>query len=115
MDGKSRSLGCLPGGSRFRLQVSPFLMEGAGVSVLLYFVRSWAIPTMSFAQSHYRSIQRFYIADSYRAQGNLNACREFFKEAKADLSWWVQNLNAANGKQLLPKIPDVEIYSDTSL
>ena len=32
---------------------------------------TWAIPTISFAQSHYRSIKNFYIAESKRVGGNL--------------------------------------------
>ncbi|KAK4015143.1 hypothetical protein OUZ56_030131 [Daphnia magna] len=33
---------------------------------------TWAIPTIPFAQSHYRSMQRIYITDSQKALGDLN-------------------------------------------
>ena len=32
---------------------------------------NWAIPTIPFAQSHYRSMQRFYIGECRKAQGNF--------------------------------------------
>ena len=36
---------------------------------------NWAIHTIPFAQSHYRSMQRFYISESKRAHGDLSASR----------------------------------------
>ena len=76
---------------------------------------TWAIPTIPFAQSHYRSMQRFYIAESQKAKGNLNVKCALSAGSKLDLEWWVENLERANGKEFFPKIPDMEIYSDASL
>ena len=73
---------------------------------------NWAIPTIPFAQAHYRSMQRFYIGESKKAQGNLSTMRVLSQEARLDLEWWMGNLAKVNGKQFFPKIPDIEIYSD---
>ncbi|KZS19016.1 Uncharacterized protein APZ42_014682 [Daphnia magna] len=76
---------------------------------------TWAIPTIPFAQSHYRSMQRSYITESKRSGGNLNEGCTILEDAKVDLEWWVKNLEKVNGKDFYPKIPDIEIYSDASL
>ncbi|KZS06357.1 Uncharacterized protein APZ42_030220 [Daphnia magna] len=76
---------------------------------------TWAIPTIPYAQSHYRSMQRFYLNESRRASGNLNTKRALSPEAEADLRWWLSNLEVANGKVFFPKSPDIEICSDASL
>jgi hypothetical protein len=75
----------------------------------------WAIPTIPFAQSHCRSMQRFYISESKKAQGNLSICCALPLAARVDLEWWLANLAFVNGKQFFPKVPDVEICSDASL
>lgn len=76
---------------------------------------TWAIPTIPFAQSHYRSMQRFYIVESQKALGNLNVRCCLSPESRLDLEWWVANLEKVNGKEFFPKIPDLEIYSDASM
>ncbi len=76
---------------------------------------NWAIPTIPFAQSHYRSMQRFYISECKKAQGNLSIRRVLPIAARVDLEWWLANLASVNGKQFFPKVPDVEICSDASL
>lgn len=75
---------------------------------------TWAIPTIPYAQSHYRSMQRFYLNESRRASGNLNTKRTLSPEAEADLRWWLSNLEVANGKVFFPESPDIEICSDAS-
>ncbi|KZS18325.1 Uncharacterized protein APZ42_015524 [Daphnia magna] len=76
---------------------------------------NWAIPTIPFAQSHYRSMQRFYISESKKAQGNLSVRRVLPLAARVDLEWWLANLDSVNGKKFFPKVSDVEICSDASL
>lgn len=76
---------------------------------------TWAIPTIPFAQSHYRNMQRFYIAESQKMKGNLNVKCALSSGSKIALEWWVENLEKPNGKEFFPKIPDMEIYSDASL
>jgi hypothetical protein len=56
-----------------------------------------AIPTIPFAQSHYRSMQRFYISESKKEQGNLSICCAFPLAARADLEWWLANLASVKG------------------
>lgn len=74
-----------------------------------------AIPTIPFAQSHYRNMQRFYIGESQKAPGNLNVRCCLSPESRLDLEWWVVNLDKVNGKEFFPKIPDLEIYLDASM
>ena len=76
---------------------------------------TWAIPSIPFAQSHYRSMQRFYIEQAHRFNRGLNSSCMLSPDARADLEWWVVNLESINGKRFFPSEPDLEIYSDTSL
>ena len=76
---------------------------------------SWAIPAIPFAQSHYRSLQRFYISNVQRVGFNLESKVRLSPNARLDLSWWVENIEKANGKMFFPREPDFEIFSDASL
>ena len=76
---------------------------------------TWAIPSIPFAQSHYRSMQRFYIEQAHRFNRDLNSSCMLSPDARADLEWWVVNLESINGKRFFPSEPDLEIYSDASL
>lgn len=76
---------------------------------------TWAIPTVPFAQAHYRSMQRYYIQQSRKSGGDLNHRCRLSAEACDDLNWWVSNLNTVNGKCFAAGNPDLEIYSDASL
>ena len=76
---------------------------------------TWAIPTIPFEQSHYRSMQNFYITESKRVGGDLNVKCTLSSGSVLDLEWWVSNLSALNGKDFFPKIPDIEICSDASM
>jgi hypothetical protein len=69
---------------------------------------TWAIPTIPFAQSHYRSMQNFYITESKRVGGDLNV--------KCTLSSGsVLDLKRVEWQRFFPKIPDIEIFSDASM
>ncbi|KZS06633.1 Uncharacterized protein APZ42_029853 [Daphnia magna] len=61
------------------------------------------IPTIPFAQSHYRSMQRFYISESKKAHGNLSVRHVLPLAARVDLEWWLANLASVNGKQFFPE------------
>ena len=76
---------------------------------------SWAIPTVPFAQAHFRHLQRFYISESRRFGGDLNKVVSLSASAKADLEWWFSNLRSFNGKTMIPDEPEMVIYSDASL
>jgi hypothetical protein len=76
---------------------------------------TWAIPTIPFAQSHYRSMQNFYITESKRVGGNLKVKCTLSPGSILDLEWWVSNLSALNGKDFFSRIPDIEMYSDASM
>ena len=76
---------------------------------------TWAIPTVPYAQAHYRRMQRFYISEARRAGGNLDVVRQLPRAARLDLQWWVDNLLKVNGRLFFPKVADIEIYSDASL
>lgn len=76
---------------------------------------AWAIPSIPFAQAHYRSLQRFYIEESKRAGGALQSRRTLSAAARADLRWWVENIEATKGRCFIPSDPDLEIATDASL
>jgi hypothetical protein len=76
---------------------------------------TWAIPAIPFAQAHYRSLQRFYIAQAQAANFNLKYRCNLSSEAREDLTWWISNLDMAKGKVFFPQTPDLEIYTDASL
>jgi hypothetical protein len=75
---------------------------------------SWAIPTVPFAQAHFRSLQRFFIYESRRFKGDLNQAVSLPISAKVDLEWWYSNLHSFNGKAFISNEPDMVIYSDAS-
>ena len=75
---------------------------------------NWAIPTVPFAQAHYRSMQQFYIAETRKSRGDLSVLRALTETARADLRWWVANLASVNGRLFFPKEADLEICSDAS-
>uniref|UniRef100_A0A0P6EQZ6 Reverse transcriptase/ribonuclease h/methyltransferase n=1 Tax=Daphnia magna TaxID=35525 RepID=A0A0P6EQZ6_9CRUS len=76
---------------------------------------TWAIPTIPFAQSHYRSMQRFYITESQKVRNDLSVKLTLSPGSVADLEWWLFNLESSNGKDFFPRSPDIEIFSDASL
>ncbi|XP_059352815.1 uncharacterized protein LOC132088282 [Daphnia carinata] len=76
---------------------------------------TWAIPSIPFAQSHYRSMQRFYIEQAKEFAFNLNASCILSEGARVDLKWWVCNLDASKDRLFFPKVPDLEICADASL
>lgn len=76
---------------------------------------SWAIPAIPFAQSHYRSLQRFYIANAQRSKFDLETKVQLTPSAILDLEWWVANIERSSGKMFFPRDPDLEIFSDASL
>ena len=60
-------------------------------------------------------MQRFYIRQAQKSEGDLNTVCTLSNEARNDLEWWVRNLESLNGKCFSSRIPDLEIYSDASL
>ncbi|KZR99012.1 Uncharacterized protein APZ42_005306, partial [Daphnia magna] len=76
---------------------------------------SWAIPAIPFAQSHFRSLQRFYIANAERSCFALDVRVSLSNSAKMDLRWWVGNVEKSKGKIFFPRDLDIEIFSDASL
>jgi Reverse transcriptase (RNA-dependent DNA polymerase) len=76
---------------------------------------SWAIPTIPFAQAHYRHLQRLYIYHSKSFNYDLSRYVSLSSEARDDICWWIDNLSASNGLCFLKQDPDLVIYSDASL
>ena len=76
---------------------------------------SWAILAIPFAQSHYRSLQRFFISNAQRVGCNLESKVRLSPSARLNLSWWVGNIEKANGKMFFPREPDFEFFSYASL
>jgi hypothetical protein len=76
---------------------------------------TWAIPTIPFAQAHFRRMQSFYIEQARRARFNLNFKCSLSEDAKQDLQWWSVNLGYGKDKAFFPEVPDLEIFSDASM
>ena len=74
---------------------------------------SWAISAVPYAQAHYRNLQAEYTYNA--ARKNLKQKITLSPAARADLSWWIMNLELVNGRTIFPSKPDVEIHSDASL
>lgn len=75
---------------------------------------AWAIPAVPFAQSHYRSLQRFYIEGQRNTDALDRECL-LSPTARADLRWWVENVTSITGRCFFPSEPDLEICTDASL
>lgn len=73
---------------------------------------SFAIPTVPFAQGHFRKLQSFFLS---QPQGNLNKYVSLSIEAMGDLQWWASNLITSNGKSFCSFNPDLVIFSDAFL
>lgn len=76
---------------------------------------AWAIPTVPFAQVHYRCLQRFYISQTRRCDGDLSVRVALPDDARADLLWWRDAISRAGGKPFILSEPDLVLYSDASL
>ena len=76
---------------------------------------SWAIPTIPFAQAHYRHLQRLYIYHSKSFNYDLSRYVALSSSARDDIRWWLENLSSSNGLCFLKRDPDLIIYSDASL
>jgi hypothetical protein len=75
----------------------------------------WAIPTMPFAQAHFRRMQAFYISKARRASFDLNTKCTLSLDTRRDLALWSSNPTLHREKVFFPKVPDLEIFSDASL
>jgi hypothetical protein len=76
---------------------------------------TWAIPTIPFAQSHFRRMQAFYIKQARKVGFNLKSECVLSAETRDDLEWWSNNLGLKREKLFFPSVPDLEIFSDASL
>jgi hypothetical protein len=59
---------------------------------------TWAIPTMPFAQAHFRRMQAFFISKARRTSFNLNTKCPFSLNTRWDLEWWSSNLALIRAK-----------------
>lgn len=75
---------------------------------------AWAIPTVPFAQVHYRNLQRCFISYSKMYDGVLSHKVSLPLDAKEDLLWWKTTLERAGGKPFFISDPDLILYSDAS-
>ena len=70
---------------------------------------SWAIPSIPFAQMHYRDIQNCHIRQLHWANKNFQKEIVLSEDARKDLSWWILNLKSVNGKSFFPDALELEI------
>ena len=73
---------------------------------------SFAIPTVPFAQGHFRELQSLFISQSSKG---LDGSVSLSVGARADLEWWMCHLESSNGKSFCSFTPDLVIFSDASL
>lgn len=66
---------------------------------------TWAIPTMPFAQAHFRRMQAFYIGQAKRSGFDLNTKCALSPESRRDLEWWFSNLGLHREKVFFSKSP----------
>ena len=76
---------------------------------------AWAIQAIPFAQGHYRCVQRQYLEELSRTDGDLSKRLQLNRESLSDLDWWVNNVERVNGRPLSTQEPDLIIFSDASL
>ncbi|KAI9565167.1 hypothetical protein GHT06_008943 [Daphnia sinensis] len=76
---------------------------------------AWAIQAIPFAQGHNRCIQRQFLKESARADGDLSTKIRLDEESISDLVWWTANVERTNGRPLSMLEPDLIIFSDASL
>jgi hypothetical protein len=65
---------------------------------------TWAIPTMPFAQAHFRRMQAFYISQARRASFDLNTKCTLSLDTRRDLEWWSSNLTLHREKVFFPQV-----------
>ncbi len=75
---------------------------------------SFTIPSIPYAQGHYRKLQSFFINQSHTHK-DLKKTVCFPAGARFDLQWWASNLEHSNGKMFCSLNPDLVIFSDASL
>ena len=73
---------------------------------------SWAIPSVPFAQGHFRKVQNLFLSYTHE---DLNKMVCLSKPAKDDLIWWASHLEQRNGKPFFPDNPNLIFFSDASL
>lgn len=80
-------------------------------ALLGYF--TWATPAVPFARANCRSIQRLYIEQAKKSDGDLQARVTLPEAARCDLQWWIDHLGSS-GCPILMAEPDLAIFSDAS-
>ena len=75
----------------------------------------WAVSSVPFAQAHYRSLQQQVLANLSSSEGDFNQNIELNERARSELRWWVDRIEAVNGKSIAEADPDLVIFSDASL
>lgn len=74
-----------------------------------------ATAVVDFAQAHYRGLQLLLNSRQDAPCCQLEDVYPLFKEARADLYWWISEANFSAGRSLTFPVPDVSIPSDASL
>ena len=72
-----------------------------------------AFPGVAYGPLHYRELEKVKIAALSRSKGNFSATMTLNKEAKDELTWWLDNLQSAEGV-VTRRRPDLYIETDAS-
>jgi hypothetical protein len=70
---------------------------------------SFTIPSIPYAQDHYRKLQSFFINQSHTHK-DLKKTVCLPAGARFDLQWWASNLEQSNGKMFCSLNPDLEYF-----
>lgn len=96
-----------------RLLTSPRATARQVASLLGDFV--WAVPSVPYAQAHYRALQRRMLEALAHAKGDFESYLSLREEEREELRWWAESFDFSSGKSIEETDPDLTILSDASL
>ena len=72
-----------------------------------------SLPAVQFGELHYRNLEKNKVLALQASKGNYEAALYLSKDAKADLSWWINNVDSSF-KKIVQPTPDMTLTTDAS-
>ena len=72
-----------------------------------------SLPAVQFGELYYRNLEKNKVLALQASKGNYDAPLYLSKDAKADLSWWIRNVDSSFKKIVQPN-PDMTLTTDAS-
>ena len=72
-----------------------------------------SLPAVQFGELYYRNLEKNKVLALQTSKGNYDAPLYLSKDAKADLSWWIRNVDSSFKKIVQPN-PDMTLTTDVS-